>query len=193
MCAYTTAGAVRVEQQLTSQSLLVPQGGEVNLNGGELSTLHQTSGSCSCDLMVAMASKAAPPQKQLEFSVPIHPTAPTARPATAPPPPPPVDTVYRVDMPPLTFDAKSPMPPPDADPSTMLLVRESRVAPEVVFRGRVEEVALRVPATQSAQAKASPAAAQPQPKKPSLLIRFFDLFREKPRPCSGPGCVDTKS
>jgi hypothetical protein len=190
MCAYTTAGAVRVEQQLTGQSLLVPQGGQVDLSGGELSTLRQISGSCSCDLMVASN---APGQKQLEFSVPIHPSTPPAvRPVTVPSPPPSVETVYRVDMPPLTFDAKSPTPPPDPDPSTILLVRESRVAPEVVFRGRVEAVALRVTTAQSASQKAPPAAAQPQPK-PSLIARFFGLFYHKAHPCAGPGCGDTKS
>jgi hypothetical protein len=190
MCAYTDKGAVRVEQQLTGQSLLVPQGGEVDLSGGELSTVRQISGSCSCDLVVASN---APAQKQLEFSVPIHPpTPPAARPATVPPPPPSVDTVYRVDMPPLTFDAKSPTPPPDPDPSTMLLVRESRVAPEVIFRGRVEAVALRLPAAQSAQTKASPGATQPQ-AKPSLIARFFGIFFHRAHPCAGSGCGDSGS
>lgn len=190
MCAYTAKGAVRVEQQLTGQSLLVPQGGEVDLSGGELSTLHQISGSCSCDLMVASS---APVQKQLELSVPIHPpTPPAARPSTAPPPPPSVETVYRVDMPPLTFDAKSPTPPPDPDSSTMLLVRESRVAPEVVFRGRVEAVALRVTPAQSTQPKAPPSAIQPQ-AKPGLLARFFGIFFHKAHPCAGSGCGDSGS
>ena len=189
MCATTSAGAVRVEQQLTGQSLLVPQGGEVNLSGGELSTLHQGSGSCSCDLM---ATSNASAEKQVELSIPIHPIAPLpARTANIPPPPPSVDTVYRVDMPPLTFDAKSPAPPPDPDPSTMLLVRESRVAPEVVFRGRVEAVALRVPANQTGQASARSSTNPPQQKKPGLIARFFGLFRNnKPSPCAGSGCGD---
>ena len=190
MCAYTSKGAVRVEQQLTGQSLLVPQGGEVDLTGGELSTLRQISGSCSCDLMVASNASA---QKQLEFSVPIHPsTSPAAHPATVPPPAPSVETVYRVDMPPLIFDAKSPTPPPDPDPSTMLLVRESHVAPEVVFHGRVEAVALRVTPAQSAQTKAPASATQPQ-AKPSLIARFFGLFYHKAHPCAGSGCGDSGS
>lgn len=186
MCAVTSSGAVRVEQQLTSQSVLIPQGGGVDLSGGEMSTLRQASGSCACELMVARDNSA----KQVELSVPIHPpTVPPAQPTTVPPPPPSVETVYRVDMPPLTFDAKSPTPPPAPDASTMLLVRESRVAPEVIFRGRVEAVAPpTVVAKQAAESTQHPL----PPKKPWLLVRFFTLFRHHPAtPCAGSGCGES--
>ena len=119
---------------------------------------------------------------------PIHPPGvPPNHPMNLPPPPPSVETVYRVDMPPLTFDAKSPTPPPDPDPSTILLVRESRVAPEVFFRGHVEAVALPEPVAKSASLP-PPATEQPQPKKPGLISKFFGLFRGKPKPCAGSGC-----
>ena len=69
-------------------------------------------------------------------------------------------------MPPLTFSASSPAPPPDSDPQTIALVRESRVQPDTAFRGHI--VAPPAP---------SNAAAASTPKKHDIFSRFFGLFR----------------
>ena len=42
-------------------------------------------------------------------------------------------------MPPLTFDANAPAPQPEPNPEMILLVRQVRVEPELVWTGRVEE------------------------------------------------------
>jgi hypothetical protein len=182
MCALTASGAVRVEQQLTGQSLIVPQGGEVHMAGGELSTLRPTNENCGCDLMATKGSSV----KEVELSVPIHPPVEPAPQPAQPSTPPPAETVYRVDMPPLTFDAKSPEPPPDPDPSTMLLIRETRVAPEVVFRGRVEEAA---PVESSPEKSEATKPADVSPKRPFVIVRFFRWLRGRSSPrCAGSGC-----
>ena len=49
MCIRATKGAVRIEQQLTGQSMLVPQNGDVSLTNGQLETLHTSAGHCVCE------------------------------------------------------------------------------------------------------------------------------------------------
>ena len=45
MCLRAGKGAVRVEQQLTGQSVLIPQGGDVTLANGQLESLHEDNDS----------------------------------------------------------------------------------------------------------------------------------------------------
>ena len=63
MCVKATVGAIRLEQQLTAQNVIVPQGGDVLVNNGRLDGLQNTQGHCSCE---AAISKATP--KTPEFS-----------------------------------------------------------------------------------------------------------------------------
>jgi hypothetical protein len=96
----------------------------------------------------AASSQPPPPSAEpiaepsVEFSVPAHaneahPVAPPARGEHAVHPPASVP-VYAVVLPPLTFSAFSPAPPPDPTPDMFLLIREARVLPEWEFTGRVE-------------------------------------------------------
>lgn len=87
------------------------------------------------------AEKAAEPS--VEFSVPAHaneahPVAPPAKGAPPASPPPASVPVYTVVVPPLTFSASSPAPPPDPTSDMFLLIREARVLPDWEFTGRVE-------------------------------------------------------
>jgi hypothetical protein len=169
MCALADRGAVRLAQQLSGQSLLVPEGGQANLNGGELKPL-SVSRTCTCELPVARNAGS----KQLEIGVPGHSPIASA-PPTVPAPPPDNQGIYRVDMPPLTFGSDSPTPPPDPDPQTIVLVRESRVQPDAVFQGHVVAAP---PAAASDPAKgASPADPEAPPKKRNIVIRFLRHFR----------------
>jgi hypothetical protein len=188
MCVLAARGALRIEQQLTGQSLLVPEGGEVQLSGSELSTLRGVSGACQCDALSAR-KEAAPAPKPAELSVLAPPARPrAAAPAgkneppalkpefaekTIPPlladlprspgkpgPPATEEPIYKVLMPPLTFDAAAAAPPPDPDPQAILLLRSVRVRDSVVYRGHVQPLP-----PQPAVAEAPPvlvAQAQPQ-------------------------------
>jgi hypothetical protein len=62
MCVRATAGAIRLEQQLTGQSVIVPQGGNILLNNGALEGLQNTTGHCACEMELA---KTAPPPPEV--------------------------------------------------------------------------------------------------------------------------------
>jgi len=65
MCIRANKGAVRIEQQLTGQSVLVPQNGDVSLSNGQLESLRTAAGSCTCEEQAA----AIPAQTASEVSV----------------------------------------------------------------------------------------------------------------------------
>jgi len=172
LCAIAAAGAVRLEQQLTGQRLLVPQGGQVDVRGGELQALRNVvSANCSCDVLVSQN----PAREDVELSVPAaHPSGKLpAEPLPAPMPPPADRPVYRIDVP-LTFDARSPAPLPAPDPAVMLLVRESQPAPEILFRGLVEPAAAEPP--QPVQQAALEPPRETQPKKRGFFSRLLGIF-----------------
>lgn len=222
-CAWSGSGAMRLEHQLTSQALVVPQSGEITLPGGQLDALLTSRGACGCDAL--LARKSPPPvQRQAELAALTLPT-PTAQSKTSPAAlpvarlpasrtelsvlasPPPKDPNHQVQpalrtpateepnwlvlMPPLTFDPNKPSPP-DPGPEGILLLREARVSPHVVFSGRV--AANQPPATFS-QTTVATAKAEAKPKSSGGFFRaigsfFGRLFGRKPKtmPCSGSGC-----
>ncbi len=97
------------------------------------------------------------------------------------------EPIYKVIMPPLSFDATAPAPPPDPGPDTILLVREVRVRPAEVFHGRVEGA----PAPLASPAKVRAAVPENAPKKTggafAKLRRFFRRVFSR-EPCAGEGC-----
>ncbi len=169
MCVLADRGAVRLEQQLSGQSMLVPQGGQASLTNGQLDPL-TNSHTCTCEIPVS----SLPVQIGVPGHAPIASAAaapPSAAPAAAPVTP---EPVYRVEVPPLTFDSTAPAPGPDPDPQTIVLVRESRVQPDAVFQGHVVATPVAPPDPAATSANASPDA---PPKKRGPLKRFFGLFR----------------
>ncbi len=48
MCIRANKGAVRLEQQLTGQTVLVPQTGDVSLTNGQIESLRAAAGHCVC-------------------------------------------------------------------------------------------------------------------------------------------------
>jgi hypothetical protein len=121
MCALPTHGGARIEQQLTGQSLLVPQGGEVSMNGGQLGTIQNAPGTCDCELLVTRNTAPG----SLELSRPVPNPATRPQPANVAPPRPAEQPIYRVYLPPLTYDANAPDPDPDPDPAHILMIREA--------------------------------------------------------------------
>ena len=141
MCMRANQGAVRIEQQLTGQSVLIPQGGDVLFLNGQLDTLRSSAGHCSCEAQVA---KAAPPQleisqlataeearKNVPAVKPNLPPAPVEKPAVKEEP------VYQFFLPPLIYDASAKVQP-EVDPRMIALVRRVRVRSTLIFQGRVE-------------------------------------------------------
>ncbi len=64
MCLHTPHGAARVEQQLSGESLLVPQFGEVSLAGGQVMALKSPNGTCACQVDEARLIKPKAPAVQ---------------------------------------------------------------------------------------------------------------------------------
>jgi len=188
MCVRANRGAVRIEQQLTSSSILVPQGGNVLFTNGQLDSLRNGGGHCNCDLEVARAVPAAaspvgdPPVrvenagKTAADPEPAAPPAPAA--AQAEKPPEKDKTVYQVFMPPLRFDANAKVQP-EPDPRMIVLVRRVRVRPMLIYRGRVEGDAVATaavtPPQPPASAPSAPKAAPPA--STSIVNRVLTFFR----------------
>jgi len=189
MCLLAASGAVRVEQQLTGQSILVPYGGEVALAGGQLASLRGTAGGCQCEVLSARANSPPPRPRPAELSVLARPTKPPEKPAAREEVKPPAieEPIYKVLMPPLTFEATAPAPPTPS-PETILLVR---VRPAAVFSGRVESPP-RPPAPPPQPARSSVSADDAPPKKnTSLGVKIGAFFRRmfsRGGPCAGAGC-----
>jgi hypothetical protein len=204
MCVLTAHGAMRVEPQFSDQSMIVPQGGTVSLSGGQIESLQADATACSCDFPRARMEQppapapAPPPASQAARDVgilaPPLPPQPKKTENSSPPSAPAGEPVYTVLMPPLSFDASSPEPPPDPAPETILLVREVRLRPSVEFRGHVNPAPAPVVARSAPTPPATPPPADDRPpaSPPSLLDRVRTFFRKLTStsggPCAGAGC-----
>jgi len=163
MCVRAAKGAVRVEQQLTGQSVIVPQNGDITLANGQIESLQNGPGHCACDVPMAakpassvaevsqLATKEDLRKKTDGKPVPIKPATQAADP--------PEEPVYQIFMPPLQYDAKKKVQS-EFDPNLVILVRRVRLRPTLIYQGRVEGDAV------VAQAGAPPAAAKPQAPAP---------------------------
>lgn len=164
MCVRAYRGAVRLEQQLTSQNIVVPQSADVLLVNGQLDGLRAGGDRCSCDPQLTKYS----PSPRLELVPPIQ----TAEAANARPlgagdviSPLPLDKpaekdgpVYQFFVPPLVYNANAEVQP-EVDTSKIVVVRRVRVRPALIFQGRVEG---ELPVS-----SAAPTAPPPAPAKPA--------------------------
>jgi len=170
MCVRAYRGAVRLEQQLTSQNIVVPQASDILLVNGQLDGLRGGGDRCACDPEL---TKYFPPA-HLEV---VAPAAPTEE-ANAKPlgsgeivSPLPVDKpaakegpVFEILVPPLIYNANAEVQP-EVDTSQIVVLRRVRVRPTLIFQGRVEGDLAASKAPVPAPAPASKAA--PDPPKPN--------------------------
>jgi len=186
MCIRANLGAIRVEQQLTGQSLLIPQAGDVFLFNGQLERLRSSAGHCVCDLQ---AEKEAPPPlpevSQLATADEARQKAPANKanpqPATAQPPLGNDGPIYQVFMPPLIYDANAKVQP-EVDPKMIVLVRRVRLRPTLIFQGRVEGPAVAAVAPPPSRLPAPATAANPPkpaaPPSDSFVNRVRTFVRK---------------
>jgi hypothetical protein len=185
MCVRTYRGAMRLEQQLSGQSVMVPQGGDVMLANGQIDTLRNSAGHCNCELQIAKApavprpESAIPARSETGETAKSEPAqnasnsaAPAEKPATKEEP------IYEVYPPPLRFDASTKVQP-EPDPRLMVIVRRVRVRPTLIFQGRVEGEPV---ATAAAAAPPQPPVASapvhaPAPPEASVFDRVRSFFR----------------
>ena len=178
MCIRANRGAIRLEQQLTGQSVLVPQSGDVLLTNGQLDTLNNSNGRCACELLTAKIPVDPRTEiSQLATTEDLRKKSFDAKPIVPAPvekPAPKEEPIYQVIVPPLVYNANATVQS-DIDPSMIVLVRRVRVRPTVIFQGRVSDEpsttlaasATSPPAPQSPQLKPIP----PKPAPPSVIDR----------------------
>jgi hypothetical protein len=188
MCVRTYRGAMRLEQQLTGQNVMVPQGGDVTLTNGQIDSLGNGAGHCKCELQIAKAPAVPPPAANPMPSV----TAESAANETAQSdgngsvaggetPAKKEEPIYTVDMPPLRFDANAKVQP-EPDARLMVIVRRVRVRPTLIFQGRVEgapaatTTAAATPPPAPPVAKAPAPVNPPQPAQGSVVDRVRSFF-----------------
>jgi len=196
MCLRASSGAVRIAQQLTGESVLVPQFGGLALSGGQLTPVAADAPGCGCELDAAKFAPAQPtgarsaPSSSTHQSVAaptdgvVQDVIPDIRPDLIKPPvvisrdgaaadpvqaPALDEPTYKILMPALIFDAKNPAPPPDYGAETMTLVRSVRGREEIVFSGTIEP-AKHAPV---AQAQVNAAAQKPSSGVFARIGQFF--------------------
>ncbi len=181
MCIRANRGAVRIEQQLTGQSVVIPQAGDVSLTNGQLESLHTSAGGCVCDIMQPLqpaisteVSRLATPEELKKKPVEKKPALPSADP---PPKTEKEEPVYQVFMPPLHYDANAKVQD-NFDPNLIVLVRRVRVRPTLIFQGKVEGDPVIAQATPPPAAPAKPNATQPKPTEDSTWNRVRTFFKK---------------
>jgi hypothetical protein len=178
MCVRATRGAVRLEQQLTGQNVIVPEGRDIVLNNGALDGLRINAGQCVCDWQPANAGSSAPELSRPATTEEIQQSAAEAKKAPVPAEKTPAkeEPVYQVFMPPLAYDAKAKVQRDNFDPKLILLVRRVRVRPTLIFQGRVEGdpvVAKQNPPAKPASPQTPPAATQASDSMVNRVRAFF--------------------
>ena len=183
MCVRTYRGALRVEQQLSGRSVIVPQGVDVMLANAQIDTMQNGSGHCKCELQIAKSRTISAPGSRTVATTREtggNESAPGSNdaPATNEKNEKKEEPIYTVVMPPLRFDANAKVQT-EPDPKLMVIVRRVRVRPTLVFQGRVEEEAV---ATAAATPPPPPVAtapknATPAPAQGSVVDRVRSYFR----------------
>jgi len=204
MCLRANRGAVRLEQQLTGQTVLVPQAGDIVLINGQLDGLRTNSGGCMCELLepklLPHTDTPAPRRDTAEVtSQPTPDPKPRSQPVLSNDPPgnslnnspsnspnnSPSNSpnneepITQVLMPPLVYDSSA-KAQPEVDPNMLVFIRRVRVRPTLIFQGRVETPKSLVPAPPVRPAAAAAAPVAPKPTAPaavSLFTRIRNFFR----------------
>jgi hypothetical protein len=184
MCVRTFRGAMRLEQQLSGQSVMVPQGVDVTLTNGQIDALGNGAGHCKCELQVAKAPVVPLPRNEMPPTTVESAKGETARNSgdaagSGEKPSKNEEPIYTVDMPPLRFDASAKVQP-EPDPRLMVIVRRVRVRPTLIFQGRVEgeTVTTAVATPPQPPAANAPASAAPAPAQGSVVDRVRSFFRK---------------
>jgi hypothetical protein len=182
MCIRTYRGALRLEQQLSGRSVIVPQGVDVMLANAQIDAMRNGSGQCRCELQIAKSRTIPAPgigtsarvgENGNSAAAPNASDAPVSGERTDKK----EEPIYTVIMPPLRFDANAKVQA-EPDPRLMVIVRRVRVRPTLVFQGRVEDetVATAAAAPPPPPAVTAPKTATPAPAQGSVVDRMRSFF-----------------
>jgi hypothetical protein len=180
MCIRANRGAVRLEQQLTGQSMVVPQAGNVLVLNGQLESLRSGAGYCTCEPPVARATSSSDvevsrPATTQELREKASEPGAATQPTTAEKPGAREEPIYQVIMPPLVYDANR-KAQPDFDPKMIVLIRRVRVRPTLIFHGRVEGETVAAVVPPSAPAPAALNASKPAARASDSFVDRVRTF-----------------
>lgn len=185
MCVLAAQGAVRLQNQLSGETVIVPQPSEVLVPGTSLASLPAAAGQCRCDFdeptpqstTTPAPLSALPPPAPAPTEQTVPPQLPKSSAAQNPPTPPPQSPaqasattsqpILKATLPPIGYDAASPTE--TAEPlsvATLMLAQQTVVHPAWVFHGTV--VASRN--KQNASSTSVP------PKKPGFWAKLRHFF-----------------
>jgi hypothetical protein len=178
MCIRASRGAIRLEQQLTGQSVIVPQTGDITLTNGQLESLQTSPGHCACEMQTNLAPSSpavevSQPATEEDIKKRMTEKKVQAQPTSVPQTEQPEEPIYQVFMPPLKYDAKAKVQA-EYDPNMVILVRRVRVRPTLIYQGRVEGDAAVSQQTQASK----PATAAPKPAEESTWNRVKSYIRK---------------
>lgn len=183
MCLYAGRGAVRVQPQFGDETVVVPQDVEAAFTEGRLESVEKAPHTCSCDALADFAARRESATRIEAGAVAAvggtdgaasgeKATSLPAKPASEP-------SVWKVVMPPLSFDASARGPVHPPSPETILLFREVHVENGAVWHGTVTAAAAAPGRTSAQQAKSLASAGPPRPaaQKVSFGQRLRNFFR----------------
>ncbi len=178
LCVFALRGAVRLEQQLTGASIVLPQAGEIELPDGQLDSLHNSGGSCRCDVVLAkdLPQPPKPPEAGVNTANSVN-RSQAADKKEEPKAPVGEDPKWTVVMPPLVFDASSLPLPPEPNPDAALLYREARPRSEPPRTPEAEAPAATSQKNTAAEANPSPEQKPAAEQKRGFLGRVKHFFR----------------
>lgn len=189
MCVLATNGAVRLQNQLSGESTIVPQPSEVFVPGSSFASLPPAVGQCDCSFDEPVAQQPAPPSNAPIISrAPAAPPQKTSNPvalqnppvtASAPPPPLVVSNQpsSRATLPLIAYDAKSATDAPEPiSVATLLLAQQTVVQPEWIFHGTVVDPRTERNEALKEASAARNSTAQPKPKKRGFWARLHHFL-----------------
>ncbi len=194
MCVLAASGAIRLQNQLSGESTIVPQPSEVFVPGSSFASLPPAVGQCDCDFDEPVAQQSAPqaaapaivnPIPRDETAQPFdNPTSasqtpPSTAPASKPAPPLVIsnEPSATATLPPIAYDAKSATETPEPiSVATLMLAQQTVVQPAWIFHGTVVDPRAEKNEALKEASAAQNSTAQPNPKKHGFWSKLRHFF-----------------
>ena len=157
MCVLAAQGAVRLQNQLSGETVIVPEPSEVLVPGTSFSSLLPAAGQCRCDFDEPTSQSAPTPPPASAFPPPAPapneqaiPVPQPAKPSVAQNPQTPApqspaqpstataQPIFKATLPPIGYDTKSTTETPEPlSVATLMLAQQTVVQPAWIFHGTV--------------------------------------------------------
>lgn len=193
MCVLAANGAVRLQNQLSGESTIVPQPSEVLVPGSSFASLPPVVGECDCDFDEPLPSQSPPqaaapsvansipreqPAPPSDNPKPSSQTSPNTPPAPKPAPPLIINNQpsSNVTLPSIAYAKSATETPEPISVATLVLAQQTVVQPAWIFHGTVVAPgAKKNHSLKDASAAPNPTG-QPRPKKRGFWAKLRHFF-----------------